>query len=236
MWPIDSYLIDVSGQQIAAHAERVYETAWRFDFTAPGFCLLNLGAGVDSHDLRALMVSLKERLSEVGSRRYEVPLVYRSMGRFDQQETTRFHLDGAPEQSMLMLGYEPSRVQSRLSVADFARCAFDLGIEPKRFLDEFNPMYRRGEEMLVRYVTELPQPAEDHSRILLINNSSLPFTETRTNSLGVLHKAEIVNPDDSERRVVNSTMLGAGCPEEVSEARQREFVCTNEISKKTYSR
>jgi hypothetical protein len=54
------------------------------------------------------------------------------------------------------------------------------------------PMFRQGEEMLSRYVTELPQPQIGHFRLLLINNSSLPFTEKRMNPLGVMHKAEIV--------------------------------------------
>ncbi len=159
---------------------------------------------------------------------------YRSLGRFDQQETTKFHLDGAPDQSLLVLGYEPSKVRSRLSLADYSRCAHDLGIEPKRFLDEFNPMYRKGEELLAPYVTELPQPKEGHARILLINNSSLPYNEARTNPLGVLHKAEIIDPDESERRIVNSIMLTTGGPEEVGEETLRSFVATDQISQKLY--
>jgi len=231
------YLFDVSGAPgdlPAAVAEKVFDAVWRYDFSAPGFCLLDLGRDVGSHELRSLMVSLKDRLSEVAARR-EIPrFAYRSLGRFDQQETTKFHLDGAPDQSLLLLGYEPSQVRSRLCLADFSQCAFDLGIEPKRLLDEFNPMYRKGEELLTPYVAELPRPAEGHSRILLINNSSLPFDETRTNSLGVLHQAEILNPDGSERRVVNSMMLTAGGPEEVGDEQLREFITTQEVSKKLY--
>lgn len=155
------------------------------------------------------------------------------MARFDQQETTKFHLDGAPDQSMLMLRYEPSRVRSRLFLADYTRAAFDLGITPQQFLTDFNPMYKKGEEMLGRYVTELPQPTEGHSRILLINNSSLPFTEARTNALGVMHNAIIVTPDDADRRIVNSTMLAVG-GEEIGVEKQEEFVATDEISKKNY--
>jgi hypothetical protein len=93
---------------------------------------------------------------------------------------------------------------------------------------------RPGEELLTRYVTELPQPGAGHSRILLIYNSSLPYTEARTNSLGVLHKAENIEPDESQRRIVNSIMLEAGGPEEVGEGTLRAFVSTEEISKKFY--
>ena len=153
------------------------------------------------------------------------------MGRFDQRETTKYHLDGAPAESMLMLGYEPSKVRSRLFLADYARATFDLGITPQQFLQDFNPMYRRGEELLGRYITELPQPADGHARILLINNSLLPFTEDGANSLGVMHKAEVVNLTESERRIVNSTMLVTEGGE-IGKERQEEFVRTNEISKK----
>jgi hypothetical protein len=214
-------------------AEKVFDLVWRFDFTTPGFCLLDIGPSVDSHLLRSWMVDLKEGLSEVAVRRGRRSFRFRSMGRFDQRETTKFHLDGAPAESMLMLGYEPSKVRSRLFLADYSRVAFDLDIAPQQFLQDFNPMYRRGEGLLCRYVTELPQPTEGHARILLINNSSLPFTEARTNQLGVMHKAEIVNPTESERRIVNSTMVVTE-GEENSLEKQREFVTTDKISQKVY--
>ena len=235
MWETGDFSFDISESPerfLAADAERLFDAAWRTDFSAPGFCLLDLGRGVGSHDLRSLMIRLKERLGEVAAWRGVVPFRYRSMGRFDQQETTKFHLDGAPDRSLLMLGYEPSEVRSRLSLADYAHCAYDLDIEPRRFLAEFNPMYRKGEEMLAGYVTELAQPAEGHSRILLINNSSLPYTAERANPLGVLHKAEILGPDEAKQRIVNSIMLTVGGPEEVGEDRLRDFVATEEISRK----
>lgn len=214
-------------------AERVYGQVWRFDFAAPGFCLLDVGPGVDSHTLRAWMVAVKQQLNEVNLRRTGQPFVFRSMARFDQQVTTKFHLDGAPERSILLLGYEPSKVRSRLFLADYTRAAFDLGITPQQFLQDYNPMYRRGEETLAPYVTQLPQPEDSHSRILIINNSSLPFTEERSNPLGVMHKAEIMSPDESEPRIINSTMIVVD-GDEASADEQREFVATDKISKKTY--
>ena len=62
----------------------------------------------------------------------------------------------------------------------------------------------------------------------------MPFTEARTNPLGVLHRAEILTPDESERRVVNSMMLEAGGPEEIGDDQLRAFVKTEEVSKKFY--
>ena len=148
MWKPGEYSLDLPAKPNQAIAEKVYQLVWRSDFTGPGFCLLDAGAGVDSHALRAWMVSLKGRLSEVAVLRGGPPFAFRSLARFDQQETTKFHLDGGPDQSMLMLGYEPSGVHSRLFLADYSRAASDLGIIPQRFLRDFNPMYRRGEELL----------------------------------------------------------------------------------------
>jgi len=224
----DSWHLTASDQDdVVAQAERVFDLVWRVDLGAPGFCLIDLGTNTDSHAIRSSMVLLKNKLSEVG----EFAFSFRSMGRFDQQETTKFHLDGAPAESMLILGYEPSTVRSRIFLADYCRCAFDLGIEPKQFLAEFNPMFRQGEEILSRYVTEMPQPQDGHFQLLLINNSSLPFTEERKNPLGVMHKAEIVNPNESERRLVNSIMLMVGDTDEVG---VDEFITTEKISKKNY--
>jgi hypothetical protein len=227
------YHLPIGSTPDQAIVEKVFGLVWRFDFTAPGFCLLDFAAGVDSHTLRAWMVDLKRCLSEVNIRRGGQSFLFRSMARFDQQDTTKFHLDGAPEQSMLILGYESSRVISRLFLADFTRAAFDLGITSQQLLSDFNPMYKKGEELLGRYVTELPQPDEGHSRILLVNNGSLPFTEGRTNTLGVMHKAIIVRPNEDERRIVNSTMLVTE-GDEISADQQEEFVTTDTISQKNY--
>jgi hypothetical protein len=237
MYNAADYLVnlmpDADSANLQTTAEKVFDLVWRFDFAAPGFTVLDIAPGPDSHTLRSWMVDLKGRLSEIIIRRYGKPLIFRSLARFDQQETTKFHLDGAPDQSMLILGYEPSRVISRLFLADFTHAAFDLGITPQQFLNDFNPMYWKGEELLGRYVTELPQPDEAHSRILLINNSSLPFSEAPTNPLGVMHKAIIVTPNEDERRIVNSTMLVTE-GDEISADKQEEFVTTDKISQKNY--
>jgi hypothetical protein len=227
------YLLHLGSPPDQAAAEKVFDLVWRFDFAAPGFCLLDTEPGVDSHTLRSWMVALKQRLSEINVRRGGKPFLFASMSRFDQQVTTKFHLDGAPAESMLILGYEPSNVASRLFLADYIRAAFDLGITPQQFLSDFNPMYKRGEELLGCYVTELPQPADGHSRILVVNNSSLSFTEGRTNPLGVMHKAIIVTPNEAERRIVNSTMVVTE-GDEISADKQEEFVRTDKISQKNY--
>ncbi len=222
--------------QIGKTASEIFGLVWRFDFLAPGFCLLDLGPHVDSCSLRSAMAALKMQLSEVLS-----PLgkkfVYRSLGRFNQQVTTKFHLDGAPAESLLMLGYEPSNVRSRLWLADYVHCAFDRGLTPDQFMNDLNPMFHPGEEALTDYVTELPQPDSGHSRILLINNSLLPFTDSQTNPLGVMHKAEIVEPKAEESRIVNSVMLTTTAlskPDLIGEEQESAFVTTDAISPTVY--
>jgi hypothetical protein len=241
MREVSDYRIDLTSSPdrggVARAAAAVFERVWRYDFAAPGFCLLDLGPAVDSNGLRGLMLLLKERLGEVCRARTGRRFALRAVGRFDQQETTKFHLDGGPEASLLMLGYEPSRVASRLSLADYTRCAFDLGITPERFLHEHNPMFAPGARLLANYVTEVQQAAPAHSQILLINNSWLPFTPARTNPLGVMHRAEMLNPSAAETRIVNSAMLELADPaaaEAVDACRQEEFVRTDAISQKLY--
>lgn len=217
----------------ATEARTIFDLVWRFDLTCPGFCLLDVGTTVHPRTLRSWMVALKQQLSEINLGYGQPPFVFRSMSRFDQQETTKFHLDGGPDRSLLIMGYEPSKVQSRLFLADYARAAFDLGIEPKQFLRDFNPMLPKNEELLRPFVTELPQPDEGHSRILVVNNSSASWNGSRTNPLGVMHKAIIANPMATQQRIVNSMMLVLE-GEEVSAEKQEEFLTTDRISERNY--
>jgi len=230
-----SYALKIADRaQLLEQAQTAFDQVWRVDFSAPGFCVIDTGSEIDSRTVRAWMVELKERLCEIGTQRGTGSFGYLSMGRFDQQVTTKFHRDGAPEKSLLMLGYEPSNVRSRLLLADFTRAAFDLGMTPQQFLQDYNPMYKNGEEMLGHYITEVPQPSEGISRIVLVNNSLLEFDTEHPNPLGVLHKAIIDNPDESQCRIINSTMLAAGEPDRVSIAEQHEFVAAEKISPKVY--
>ena len=157
---------------------------------------------------------------------------YLSMGRFNQQTTTKHHLDGAPDESFLMLGYEPSEVESRLYLSDYTKLSHDLNIAPKTYLDAHNPMFKEGEEMLSGYITEVEGFDNKHFQIVLINNSSLPFDGS--NTLGVLHKAVVSNPQPDKDRIINSTMIYATSLEEeepIHPSRQEEFLRTYMISR-----
>lgn len=215
-------------------AEEIYDLVWRVDFTAPGYALLDIPPGPDSSTVRAWMIRLKETLRAIGLRRGRGAFRFCWLDRFDQQVTTKFHLDGAPAASLLMLGYEPSTVRSRLRLADYARAAFDLGLEPTQFLRDHNPIFAAGEKSLERYAVELPQPTPGHFRLILINNSTLPYDPSQGNPQGIMHQAEIVEPDETASRVVNSIMLAIDGGDDLDPAKQRDFVTTVHFSRKAY--
>lgn len=193
--------------EIVGLAKGVYAQVFRTDFTAPGFALLSFQQEVDAFALRHFMLALKADLERIYRQKRGLHLNCLSMLRFDQQTTTKFHLDGAPEESYLMLGYEPSQVRSVLCMADYTHAAHDLNLTPQQFLADYNPMFARGEQQLIPYTTRLEGFEADGSHVLLVNNSRLPFDPNRVNVLGVMHQATILTPDPTQSRVVNSMML-----------------------------
>lgn len=231
MWTLEDFVIDITSMPNPelpwqAVTSAAYVKTFRTDFSQPGFCVVLLPAHATSAELRSQMVELKRRLGELHRARRGDGLCYRSMGRFNQQLTTKFHLDGAPEESLLMLGYEPTSVRSRISLADYSRAAHEQGLSPLGFLERYNPMFAKGEEMLTPYFTELPPSVFNQPFILLINNSFAPFKQGSDRMLGVLHKAAIAEAMPEIDRIVNSTMIEvccANCPDAVSPEEQAEF-------------
>jgi hypothetical protein len=213
MYSQESYptVIDpgVSGELFARLTERVYGQVFRTDFTAPGFALIRFSHQMESILLRRFMIELKEALDALHREKRDRHLNSLSMIHFDQQNTTKFHLDGAPDESYLLLGYEPTAVQSELQMADYTRAAHDLNITPRQFLADYNPMFTRGEQRLASYTTRLEVFDSRYAQVLLINNSCQPFLSDGSNSLGVLHQATILTPDPTQTRVINSMILVA---------------------------
>lgn len=221
-WPRESICLRPSGLDAASIAAEIDRRTCRVGFDSPGFCVVNAGRAIDPVGLRRLMVDLKRELAAIHESATGKTLAYLSEGRFDQQETTRLHLDGGPEECLLMLGYEPSSVDSEMEIADYAKCAFDLGLSPGQFMSEYNPMFGRGDEVLRPYVTRVPCFSPADYRIVCINNSCAPYSEARPAWQGVLHGATIPEPDESASRVINSTMVAsvpAGTPDAVDPGR-----------------
>lgn len=149
IYPPERYRITVDsapdGAEVDRITERVYAQVFRTDFTEPGFALISFRQRIESISLRRFIVLLKDSLGAINRLENSRSLQCVSMMQFDQQNTTKFHLDGAPEESYLMLGHEPSGVHSELRVADYTRAANDLHLTPQQYLADFNPMFVRGE-------------------------------------------------------------------------------------------
>lgn len=220
---------------VAQLASDTYPKVFRTNFGQPGFALVNLGPDCGSVQQRRMMVELKQRFGRLEQTHRQRRLVYQSLGRFDQQVTTRPHRDGGPDESILMLGYEPSAVRSRISMSDYSQCAHDMGLTPAEFLDHHNPMFADGEKRLETYTTAVTEFDNSCFQILIINNSQTPIGSGRL--LGVLHTAEIINPNPDQLRIVNSTMISAASPpsdEAVLPAEQQSFISTDVIRRAAY--
>lgn len=211
-WSNDAISWHASSGDAGAIAEALYRRTCRVDFDAPGFCVLDPGQEMDSVTFRRLMVTLKRAMASIHEAEAGRTLVYLSAGRFDQQATTRPHLDGGPDECFLMLGYEPSAVRSELEIFDYARCAFDHGLTPDRFLAEHNPMFQRNLERLRPYGTRLPAFGASGYRIVCINNSCAPYSASEPVWQGVLHTATICAPDESAERMIDSTLIAPAPP------------------------
>lgn len=127
-----------------------------------------------------------------------------------------------------MLGYEPTVVESRLSLLDYSRCAFDMGLTPAEFLDHRNPMFTDGQQRLSNYTTDVAEFDHAGFQILIINDSMTSLSDRRL--LGVLHTAKIINPVPGQLRVVNSMMIDCNAGEPVSDVSthdQQEFIYTD---------
>lgn len=204
---------------------RVYSLACRTTFETPGFCLIDLGRESTSQRLRRTMLDLAASLKSIHEERFRRGLVVVSAGRFDQQTTTRLHRDGGPDESLLVLGYEPTPVRAELAMADYSRCAATLGMTPAEFLMNHNPMFEPGAQLLAEYTTQVSCFSHEHWQILVVNNSCTPLGD-EPRWQGVLHTATMQNPDRTQQRIVNSMMLEStvlGVQNLVSNAELEDF-------------
>jgi hypothetical protein len=80
-----------------------------------------------------------------------------------------------------------------------------MGITPDEFLEDFNPMYEKGLEKLASFTTEIREFDSSFFQILIVNNSSNPFSATKPRWQGVLHSATVSK--DAAPRIINSTCV-----------------------------
>jgi len=238
-WTEDRICLRPSALDFHAIAADVYDRTCRTHFDAPGFCVVNVGASMQSVAFRRLMVDIKREMAAIHQSRSGETLIYLSAARFDQQESTKPHLDGGPDECFLMLGYEPSEISSELELSDYSKCAYDLGLSPKDFMTKHNPLFKTGQDLLKPYVTRIPCFSTDHFQIVCINNSSAPFSADGTTWQGTLHTAIITKSDESKRRVINSTMIARaplGSCDLIDEAAIHYFIQTSEVKRRGYDK
>src|SRR5262245_46946885 len=143
---------------------------FRTTLEAPGFAHFDLGLELTPLAFRELLVRLGEALARRYREQFGAVLHFVSVSRFDQQSPTKPHRDGGPDASVLLLGYEPSEVQSRLFLMDYTRAAVDRGITPLAYLDCCNPAFGGGERLLTAYTTEVPAFHPERYQIVVVNN------------------------------------------------------------------
>lgn len=235
-WSSESICLRPSSLDVSAMAADIYRRTCRVDFDSPGFCVLSLGDQLDSQILRQIMVDLKRDMASIHESKTDKSLVYLSAGRFDQQETTRPHLDGGPQECLLMLGYEPSAIDSKLEIYDYAKCAFDHKLSPRKFMAKYNPMFTTDYDILRPYCTPVPCFCKSEYQIICINNSCASYSESQPAWQGNLHKATILTPDESKRRVVNSMMIAslpAGTPDAINDEALNRFITASVVRRQT---
>lgn len=181
----------------------VFRAVWRTTLDAPGFAVLVPDAPLESRAARRFVVDLAAEFGRLAAAAGETPFVFERLGRFDQQVTTKFHRDGSPPASLLILAYEPTTVPSHLFVADAEAAARAAGVGVNAFLAANNPMFPPGESRLHGFITELDWLAA-RGGVVVLNNSLFPDDAPPDRPLGVLHKGEILRPDPAARRVINS--------------------------------
>ncbi len=198
-------------------AVTVADRVFRDDLSAPGYAALDLGPDWTPDTFAGFLEQLAAAISSVYLERYHRPMTVVPQGRFDQQRSTLPHRDGGPERSILLLGYEPTEVGSRLFLLDFTRCACEQGLHPRKYLNQVNPMGGGSLDPCLERETHeaLASPSPSY-RILAINNSDLGPTEPHAGMLGVLHQAQIDHPDPTKSRVIHSYMLSVGEPTDPS--------------------
>jgi hypothetical protein len=221
----DHHVIPADPAGVGALAGPVAARALRTDLDAPGWALLDLGAGLSPRDFRAAVIALGKALDAHYQERFGGRLVLLSVSRFDQQAPTRPHRDGGPDASLLLLGYEATEVPSRLFLLDYTRAAFQRGQTPREFLLCCNPAFGPGRDRLRDHTTEVGAFDPGRFQILVVNNSTLPHAERSRGMLGVLHHAEI-DPRPGKSRPIDSVLMAVAGPgvEALSESEVQAFV------------
>ena len=223
--------MNIKEETITHIAEKSFTTVFRTTTEALGFMHLVFSKKeITPYQFRSIMIDLKKEFSKLSVSKFNKKLSYHWLVRFDQQVNTPFHVDNAAEQSILMLGYEPSNIKSELHLADYHAYANKAYKKPKDYFNKFTPVFKGDEDVLKPFISKIKSVDNDHYSIVIINNSS---PKSNTDTLGLFHKALIIKEDLSKSRIVNSMVLNLVSIDTITEDQQKEnnFLNTNLISK-----
>lgn len=209
----------------------IYNNIFRESTKQTGFYYLNLGSKLDSKVFRQLMVEFKNALSNLCKQHLKKELHYQSLGRFNHQNTSKPHRDTAGNHSFLMLGYEPTMVESKAYITDYSKYIEHKGISIETFFGEDKEANLVDDiSLLEDYKTEMKPFNKDDYRILIANNSR-SYEET---TLGVFHSAEITKKLDNQDRILNYIMLqlsDLNSEEQYTLQNVQEFLSTDKINR-----
>ncbi|WP_324023518.1 hypothetical protein QSV08_11700 [Maribacter sp. BPC-D8] len=221
--------MEVNDVTIKKVASQCFRNVFRTSTAETGFYHIDLGKNSTPFEFRTFMTDLKKELSTLSASTFNKNLSYHWLVRFDQQVNTPFHIDNAGHQSFLLLGYEPTEIESELHLADYHKYANDSD-DAENFAANFTPVFKGDEALLAPYVTKISAIKKDTYSIVIMNNSS---PQVHQETLGVFHKAVIIKQDLSKSRIVNSMVLNMTTDDETVEDRYREekFLNNTAISK-----
>jgi hypothetical protein len=196
--------MEIQDINIKKITQQCINNVFRTNTNEAGFVHLDFGKNLTPYQFRSIMVDLKKELSKFTVVEYDKELSYHWLVRFDQQVNTPFHVDNAADQSLLMLGYEPTEIESELHIADYYKYANESKAATKDYLKNFTPIFKDEESELAPYTTKVKLAQSDSYEVVLINNSN---PKSAPETLGMFHKAVISKVDLSKSRVVNSMVL-----------------------------
>lgn len=211
--------------------ETAYNAVFRSSTNQPGFYSWDFGSQIDSKTFRQYMVDLKKELSKLCGLQLNKQLNYQSVGRFNHQHTSKLHRDTANNHSFLMLGYEPTTVDSKVYVADYSKYLEEKNITLEAFFGgdrEANLV--ENNNVLEPYKTEFTSFKKENYSLLLLNNSK-SFDET---TFGIFHAANIPNKVETQDRVINYMMMQLSENNEKEQYDSQiidEFVSTNKVNR-----
>lgn len=210
--------------------DNIFVDVLRQSTEKPGFYYKDLGSDLGSISFRKLMLAVKEQLSELCKNRRGKQINYQWMSRANHRNTSNFHIDTAPEESILILGYEPTTIESKVYLADFTKYLEEKDLEAQDyFRNSVNGNFAPDDEELTPYVSELTPFPKGHYRLVIINNSR----SYGQKSYGVFHRGEVPNNLEQEDRIVNAVMIAVcemGVEESCSEYMISDFAKTDLVS------